>query len=71
MDVFISYRRDGGESWAPLLKNELIKRGVLAYLDKHNMANGNFVKALQANIRNAPNFIILLSKISKLRRHIF
>jgi len=62
MDVFISYRRDGGESWAPLIKAELRKRGVLAYLDKHNMKNGSFDEALKANIRNAPNFLLILSK---------
>lgn len=62
MDVFISYRRDGGESWAPLIKTELRKRGVLAYLDKHNMKNGNFDESLKANIRNSPNFLLILSK---------
>ena len=62
MDVFISYRRDGGESWAPLIKEELRKRGVFAYLDKHNMKNGNFDDSLKTNIRNAPNFLLILSK---------
>ena len=62
MDVFISYRRDGGESWAPLIKDELRKRGVFAYLDKQHMKNGKFDEALKANIRNAPNFLLILSK---------
>ena len=62
MDIFISYRRDGGESWAPLIKSELKKKGVKAYLDKTDMRNGDFPESLKANIRNAPNFLLILSK---------
>ena len=62
MDVFISYRRENGEPWAQLIKNQLYEKGVQAYVDKSYMKNGDFEKTIKANIDNAPNFLLILSK---------
>lgn len=42
--VFISYRRDGGESYAQLLYNSLIKMGYNVFYDIESMSSGNYKK---------------------------
>lgn len=61
-DVFISYRRDGSSEFARLLKGELEKRKIKAFLDVDNLQQSYFDEQLLVRICNAPNFILVLSE---------
>lgn len=61
MDVFISYRRVGGSGWANFLYSELTRRGIDVFLDREKMENGEFPAQLSKNIKDAPNFLVLLT----------
>lgn len=64
-DVFISYRRRGGSERAELLKAIFEKNGYLPeriFMDTHTLKGGDFQKRLKESIREAQNFIILITK---------
>ena len=61
-DAFISYRHEGGFFAAYTLWNELLAKGVLAFMDHaHLRQSGNFDDRLYEAIRNSRCLIIVLS----------
>ena len=66
-DTFISYRRDGGSYYAARIYDFLTFRGFKPFYDKSEMREGRFDEQIKSNIKNALNFILILSKDALLR----
>ena len=60
-DVFISYRRDGGEMAAMLIYQALTERGYNVFSDVEVLNAGRFNEALLQNIRACKDFLLVLS----------
>ncbi len=60
-DAFISYRREGGFMPAKVVRDSLRDKGVLCYMDVEEDRSGDFDIRLLDAIRNAPNFLLILS----------
>jgi hypothetical protein len=60
MDVFISYRRDGGYALARLLYEWLRKENISAFLDLEELRSGPFNEKLYSAIEDAENFVVIL-----------
>lgn len=58
--IFISYRRDGGESLAHLLYERLTREGYRVFLDVESLRSGKFNIALYTEIQNCTDFLLLL-----------
>lgn len=63
-DVFISYRRSNGSQLASLLKVHLQLRGFSVFLDIEKLRAGKFDDNLLDSVRNARNFILVLTPSS-------
>lgn len=61
IDVFISYRRDGGSELASLLQVYLKFKKYKVFFDVKSLKAGNFGENLMLNVRQAKNFILILS----------
>lgn len=61
-DIFISYRREGGKSYARTIKPELEKRGFRVFLDFDELDDGVFDKRIMDAINEAPVFLLILSR---------
>ena len=59
-DVFISYRRDGGDSFAMILKNELKERGLRVFHDIESLRSGDFNKQLYKEIEASHKVVLVL-----------
>ena len=59
--IFISYRRDGGEFLAKLLFDELTERGYTVFVDVEALRSGGFNTQLFSIIDGCTDFILLLS----------
>lgn len=59
-DVFISYRRDGGDSFAMILKNELKERGLKVFHDVESLRSGDFNKQLYKEIDESKKIVLVL-----------
>lgn len=66
-DIFISYRRDGGAQYARIIQLMLIQRGYKVFLDYDELTDGVFSDKIQKAIREAPVFMLVLSKGSMQR----
>ena len=60
-DVFISYRRDGGEMLAHILYERLKDSNYSVFQDVESLRSGNFNTALYDVIENCQDFILVLS----------
>lgn len=60
-DIFISYRRDGGESTARMLKDHLDGKGYRVFLDVEGLSSGAFDKRLFSVIDECTDFLLILS----------
>ncbi len=60
-DIFISYRRNGGEMLAHILYERLKDTGYAAFQDVESLRSGNFNTALYDVIENCQDFILILS----------
>lgn len=60
--IFISYRREGGEFPAKMISDELTKRGYTTFFDHETLANGNFEEAIRESIQACTDFILVVSK---------
>lgn len=58
--IFISYRRDGGESLARLLEDKLEDRGFSVFLDVEALRSGNFNEALLDKIAECTDVLVVL-----------
>ncbi|GFR69173.1 sterile alpha and TIR motif-containing protein 1 [Elysia marginata] len=61
IDVFISYRRSNGSQLASLLKVHLQLRGFTVFIDIERLRAGKFDESLLESVRQARNFIIVLT----------
>nr|UIC45263.1 putative sterile alpha and TIR motif-containing protein [Apostichopus japonicus] len=61
LDVFISYRRATGSLLASLLKVHLQLRSFTVFIDVEKLEAGKFDNNLLNSIRNAHNFVLVLS----------
>ncbi len=59
--VFISYRREGGDTMAQLLNDRLCRMGYKVFYDIDSIRGGDFVAKLDREIGSCTDFIILLS----------
>lgn len=60
-DVFISYRRDGGQVTARILRDSLTERGYDVFFDVESLRSGAFNTALYSVIDQCSDFILVLS----------
>lgn len=61
-DIFISYRRTGGAQYARILQLMLSQRGYKVFLDYDELRDGKFGEHIQDAIKDAPIFMLVLSK---------
>ena len=59
-DVFISYRRDGGDNLAQLLYDRLTQRGYRVFLDIESLRGGRFNKAILDTMDGCRDVIAVL-----------
>lgn len=64
MDIFISYRRDGGIDIARNFWNALKERDYYSFFDLDAIRSGEFPLIIYENILKSDNFMIILSKNS-------
>lgn len=60
-DVFISYRRDGGEYTAKILRDRLGELGYAVFFDVESLRSGDFNTRLYSVIEECKDFILVLS----------
>jgi len=63
-DVFLSYRRDGGETMAILLRDRLSAKGYRVFLDIESLNSGSFNEKLLSVIEECTDIIVVCSKNS-------
>ena len=61
-DIFISYRRDGGDILAKLLYESLKQQKYSVFFDHESLSSGVFGEQLLETVRNAKDVIVVLSK---------
>ncbi|MCM1326414.1 MAG: BspA family leucine-rich repeat surface protein [Bacteroidales bacterium] len=60
-DIFISYRRNGGESTAKTLFDTLSRKGYRVFFDVESLRSGDFNQKLYSVIDECKDFILVLS----------
>ena len=60
-DIFISYRRDGGEAMAILLRDRLTAKGYNVFLDIENLNSGSFNTKLFEVMDNCKDVLLICS----------
>lgn len=60
MDVFISYRRDGGYALARLIYEWLHRENITVFLDLEELRSGPFNEKLYSAIEDSQNFVLIL-----------
>ena len=60
-DIFISYRRDGGEYTAKILRDHLQEDGYRAFFDVESLRSGYFNTKLYSVIDECTDFLLVLS----------
>lgn len=60
-DIFISYRRDGGDMTAMYISQALRERGYDVFYDVEVLNNGKFNEALLQQIHSCKDFLVVLS----------
>lgn len=58
--IFISYRRNGGEAMAQLLHDNLVKRGFVVFYDIETLKSGPFDEKLYEKIEECDDFLLVL-----------
>lgn len=61
MDIFFSYRRDGGLELTRSLKMALNKKGFTTFFDNDSIGSGEFPTQILNNIERSDNFVLILS----------
>lgn len=59
-DVFISYRRDGGDTLAQLIYDRLVHRGYKVFLDIESLRSGKFNEKLLEVIEQCKDVVLIL-----------
>lgn len=60
-DIFISYRRDGGEYTAKILRDRLEELGYKVFFDVESLRSGDFNAKLYSVIDECKDFLLILS----------
>jgi hypothetical protein len=60
-DIFISYRREGGEHLAGRVKDALKNRGFSVFMDVEDLKSGKFDEALLGKIEDATDVLVILT----------
>lgn len=60
-DVFISYRRDGGEHLAKMIRDSLTERGYHVFFDVESLRSGEFNTALYDVIEHCKDIVLICS----------
>jgi len=61
MDIFISYRREGGLDFSARLHEKLLANNYSAFFDIESMKSGRFDEQIYKKIEKSDNFILVLS----------
>ena len=59
-DIFISYRRDGGDTLAQLVYDRLTDRGYKVFLDVESLRSGKFNEKLLEVIDQCKDVVVIL-----------
>ncbi|MBR1464544.1 MAG: toll/interleukin-1 receptor domain-containing protein [Prevotella sp.] len=59
-DIFISYRRDGGDKYARIIQSALEKHQYKVFLDFDELNDGVFDNRIKEAIKEAPVFFAYL-----------
>ena len=62
MDIFISYRRDGGGDFCGRLFDRLTRENYTAFFDKESLKLGKFNEQIYKKIERSSNFVVILPK---------
>ncbi|MBP64042.1 MAG: hypothetical protein CMJ62_21165 [Planctomycetaceae bacterium] len=60
-DIFISYRREGGATTARLICKALEEKNFRCFFDSESLSFGSFADNIKENLRNSPNFILVVT----------
>lgn len=60
-DIFISYRRQGGEFPGMMIRDALVRRGYDVFFDVESMHQGAFSDQIRTAIKNCSDFLLILS----------
>ena len=61
-DIFISYRRNGGDDTARIMNAELTKRGFSVFIDFDELKDGTFESRILTAIKRSKIFLLILSE---------
>lgn len=61
-DIFISYRRIGGDHFAARVAEELKNRGYSVFMDVNDLESGLFNEAIYNKIKDVTDVIVILTK---------
>ena len=61
IDVFISYRREGGSTAARLLYEVLKTKKITGFMDVETLTRGDYEASILAHIEKARNFVLIVS----------
>ncbi|WP_429009743.1 toll/interleukin-1 receptor domain-containing protein [Aeromonas allosaccharophila] len=61
IDVFISYRREGGSTVARLLYEVLKAKKITGFMDVETLTRGDYEASILSHIKKARNFILVVS----------
>ena len=61
-DVFISYRREGGQDTARIIRDELRAKGFRVFFDVEALRSGKFNEQLLDTIQECNDFILICSQ---------
>ncbi len=60
-DIFISYRREGGATTARLICRALEEKRFKCFFDSDSLTFGSFADNIKENLKNSPNFILIVT----------
>lgn len=60
-DVFVSYRREGGQDTARIIRDELRAKGLRVFFDVETLRSGKFNEQLLTTIQECSSFILICS----------
>ncbi len=60
-DIFISYRREKGDTYAKLIYSELMRKNYNVIIDRQSVYSDNYIKKLMSIIDECQDFIFILT----------
>lgn len=62
VDVFISYRRDGGATVASFLAAKMKDKGLSVFMDVESLETGAYADRIESAISSASNFVLIVTE---------